>query len=182
MIAKNDKRVINGWAMYDWANSVYALTITTAIFPIYYKGIIEGANGDNVAFFGATFNGDALFAFVTSFGFIFLAFVSPILSAIADYSGKKKEFMQFFCYMGSISCALMFFFTKETFELSMILSEFALIGFAGSLVFYNAYLPEIATEDQFDIISAKGFSLGYIGSVLLLTINLIAEFLSQLIK
>ncbi len=162
------KKVINGWAMYDWANSVYNLVITTTFFPAYYAAVTGLANfPDGITFLGRRFVNTELKDYVLAFGFLVIAFLSPILSSIADYKGNKKNFMRFFCYLGSISCSLMFFFDKDHITLGLICFMFAGIGFYGSQVFYNSYLPEIAAENDRDRVSAKGFSLGYLGSVLL---------------
>lgn len=156
--------------MYDWANSVYALIITTAIFPIFY----EKTTSEEVVFFGKTFVNTELYSYVISFSFMLLVVLSPILSGMADYSGNKKKYLQFFCYLGALSCISLYFFDAEhALELSMLPVLLASIGFSGSLVFYNAYLPEIVTPDLQDNVSAKGFSLGYIGSSLLLIVCLV---------
>jgi UMF1 family MFS transporter len=156
------KKVITGWAMYDWANSSYSLIITSAIFPSYYTAIAP----KQFFFIWRTFDRDALASYTISFSFLLIAFISPILSSIADYQGNKKAFMKFFCYLGSAACIAMIFFTKEHIALGLICSMIATIGYCGSIVFYNAYLPEIADEADQDQVSAKGFALGYIGSVL----------------
>lgn len=157
--------------MYDWANSAYSLVITSTIFPIYYGSITGDA--PTVRLLGWEGNGSALFSYAVSFSFLLTALLSPLLTAVADYGGLKKRFMQTFAYMGSISCVLLYFFTGlDTLVLGIIAFVFAGVGYNGSLVFYNAYLPEIATPDRYDRISARGFSLGYIGSVLLLIFNL----------
>ncbi len=171
-IIKNQKKVINAWCMYDWANSVFALTITTAIFPPYFYSQAGAGEGKPVQFFGISVDNTVLYSYTLASAFILVALLNPILSAIADYSGKKKGFMKFFCYLGGLSCIGLYFFDHRTVELGVILFATGVIGFAGSLVFYNSFLPEIATEDRFDKVSAKGFSLGYIGSVLLLVVNL----------
>ena len=165
------KKVITGWAMYDWANSVYSLVITSTIFPAYYEGV---TSGKLVNFFGRTFKeSSALYSYAVAFSFLFIAIISPLMSSIADYKGSKKAFMQFFCYLGSISCCCMYFFTEDNVSLGIILFVIASIGFSGSIVFYNSYLPEIAAVEDQDRVSAKGFSLGYIGSVILLVLCLI---------
>lgn len=171
----NDSKTINAWCMYDWANSVYSLTITTAVFPSYFISVTSktGQEGSLVDFFGFQISNSVLYSYHLSFAFLLVALMNPFLSAIADYKGSKKKFMQFFCYLGALSCAGLFFFDGESIEYGVILSVLAGIGYAGSLVFYNAYLPEIATEDRVDQVSAKGYSLGYIGSVLLLIFNLL---------
>jgi UMF1 family MFS transporter len=156
------KKVINAWAMYDWANSSYSLIITSAIFPTYYTAVAP----EHVHLLGRTFERASLASYSIAFSFLIIAFVSPILSSMADYKGNKKSFMQFFCYLGSIACCAMFFFTKENIGLGLLCSVISSIGYCGSIVFYNAYLPEIAAEEDQDRVSAKGFALGYIGSVL----------------
>jgi UMF1 family MFS transporter len=165
------KKVINGWAMYDWANSVYSLVITSSIFPAYYEGV---TSGQSITFLGRVYNQpSALYNYAVAFSFLFVACLSPLLSSIADSFGNKKRFMQFFCIMGSLSCCAMYGFEKDNPQLGIVLFILASIGFGGSLVFYNAYLPEIAAVEDQDRVSAKGFALGYIGSVILLLFCLI---------
>ena len=164
------RKVINGWAMYDWANSVYNLVITTTFFPAYYAAVTSTSNKgfeNGVRFLGRTYVNTEIKDYILAFGFLFIAFLSPILSSIADYKGNKKNFMRFFCYLGAISCALMFYFDKDNVSLGLICFMFAGIGFYGSQVFYNSYLPEIAAEKDRDRISAKGYSFGYLGSVIM---------------
>ena len=165
---KNNPKVLRSWAMYDWANSVYSLTIVSAVFPAYYESVTDV----NVNFLGMNLKNTTLYSYALSFSFLIIAILSPMLSGIADSLGRKKAFMKFFTYLGALSCAAMFFFNETNLELGIATTVLASIGFAGSLVFYNAFLPEIATPDRFDSISAKGFSLGYMGSVILLIFNL----------
>lgn len=173
-----DKKVVRAWAMYDWANSVYPLVINTAIFPLYYKAVtasgLEGNAADNavVSFFGFELYNMALYSYAISVAYLIIASLSPVLSGIADYSGKKKSFLRFFCYLGSTSCILFYTFNESNLEWGILLVILACIGFSGSLPFYNAFLPEIAPRDQHDKVSAKGFSYGYTGSVILLVLNL----------
>ncbi len=170
----NNKRVINGWAMYDWANSVYSLVITSAIFPIYYNTVTTGTNGeDRIDFFGFEVINTVLYSYALSFSFLFVAVILPLLSGMADYSGNKKFFLKVFMYTGSLACIGLFFFTGGNVEWAIICSILASVGYSGGLVFYDAFLPEIASQDRFDQVSAKGYSLGYIGSVILLVINLV---------
>lgn len=169
----NDKRVINGWCMYDWANSVYSLVITSAIFPVYYQEVTATDFSDEVSFFGIQMANTVLYSYALSASFLITALILPLLSGMADYSGKKKTFMKGFVILGGLSCLGLFFFDGSNIELGIILSMMASIGYSGSLVFYDAFLPEIATPDRFDKISAKGYSLGYIGSVILLVVNLV---------
>ncbi|MEI7734275.1 MAG: MFS transporter [Ferruginibacter sp.] len=162
------KKVINGWAMYDWANSVYNLVITTTFFPAYYAAVTSLKNfPDGIYFLGRHFVNTELKDYVLAFGFLVIAALSPILSSIADYKGNKKNFMRFFCYLGAVSCSLLFFFDKNNVTFGLMSFMFAGIGFYGSQVFYNSYLPEIAAEEDMDRISAKGYTMGYIGSVLM---------------
>lgn len=169
----NKKKIQNAWAMYDWANSVYSLVITSTIFPIYFNSVTKSDDrGDLVSFFGIEVVNTVLYSYSISFSFLVIALVSPLLSGIADSGGKKLTFMKFFAYLGSLACVGLFFFDGDNLEFGIICAVLASIGYAGSIVFYNAFLPEIATEKEFDFLSAKGFSLGYIGSVILLVVNL----------
>jgi len=171
---KNDKKIINAWTSYDWSNSVYNLIVTTAIFPIYYSAATKEAfGGDLISFFGITIKNTVLYTYAISFSFLMIVILSPILSGVADYAGIKKRFMKFFTYLGSLACMSLFFFNGANVEFGIICAILASIGYAGSLVFYNGFLPEIATPDRMDRISAKGFAMGYIGSVILLILNLI---------
>ena len=170
---KNIPSLINAWCMYDWANSVHALVIVSSIFPVYFSATALSASGTpDVNFFGTQIKSSVLFSYTVSVSFLITALLVPICTAIADFTGKKKRFMQFFCYTGAVSCMLLYFFTKETLISGIFLFGLSLIGWSGSIVFYDSYLPEIATEDRFDKYSARGFSLGYLGSVLLLLFNL----------
>ena len=173
MFQKGDKKVINAWASYDWANSVYHLVITSTLFPIYYEAITNSGGINRVSFLGFSFLPDALYTYALSFAFLVIAAISPLLSGIADYSGSKKIFMKFFCYMGALACSFLYFFTASTLWIGITMVVFACIGYAGSIVFYNAYLPEIVDHKDQDHVSAKGFAYGYIGSSILLIINLI---------
>lgn len=162
------KKVINGWAMYDWANSVYNLVITTTFFPIYFLAVTKGIRNDNqVRFLGRDFVNSSLYDYVLGAAYLIIALLYPVLTSIADTRGNKKLFMQFFCYMGAIGCSALFFFKSDTLDLGIVAVMLAAMGWAGSLVFYNAYLPEIAAPEDRDRVSARGFSYGYIGSVLM---------------
>lgn len=181
MLEKNNKRLINAWASFDWSNSVYNLIVTTAIFPIYYLSTTEEAfGGDMVQYFGFSVKNSVLYSYAIAFSFLVIVFLAPVLSGIADYSGKKKRFMQFFTYLGSLSCIGLYFFTGENIEFGIACSILASIGFAGSLVFYNGFLPEVATKDRMDRVSARGFAMGYVGSVILLIVNLVLYLKSDL--
>ncbi len=157
--------------MYDWANSVYTLVITSAIFPIFYNSLFEKSD-PYVNFFGISFKNSALISFVTAAAFLLVAVLSPVMSGIADYTGNKKSFLKFFCYLGAISCIGLYWFDLSMIYPGILCYFFGLIGFWASLVFYNSYLPDIAHKSQQDAVSARGFSMGYIGSTILLVINL----------
>ena len=169
---KGSKKVLNAWAFYDWANSVYSLTIVSAVFPLFLGSYLDANGIEKITIFGGEIAHTALMSYVTALGFLMVAIISPILSGIADYKGNKKFFLRLFCYLGSFCCMGLFFFDIDSIYLSLFFFMFALIGFWASLVFYNSYLPDIAHKEQQDSISAKGYSLGYIGSVILLLINL----------
>ena len=169
-LEKGEKKLINAWAFYDWANSVYPLVISSTIFPIYFTAL--SSETKTIAFLGFDFKNTALISFVTAMAFIIVALNSPLLSGIADYIGNKKRFMKIFVYTGSLSCIGLYWFDLQNIYVGMTFYFFALIGFWASLVFYNSYLPDIAYPEQQDKASARGFSMGYFGSVLLLIFNL----------
>jgi UMF1 family MFS transporter len=166
------KKVINAWAMYDWANSVYNLVITATIFPAYYESMTgdgnEATSPDRIIFFGRSFINTSLYNYALGVAFLIVALVSPLLSSIADSKGNKKSFLFFFCTMGSLGCSCLFFFNDKT-DLGVALAcmIIACVGYWGSLVFYNSFLPEIAAPEDRDKVSAKGFARGYVGSVIL---------------
>jgi MFS transporter, UMF1 family len=175
-LEKGNKKLLNAWAFYDWANSVYSLVISTAVFPIYYSSMtasFANIEGD-ITFLGTQWNPTTLYDYTLSFSFLVVAFISPILSGIADYTGNKLKFLKFFCLLGSLSVMSLFFFKDEsTLWIALLFTITASIGFWGSIVFYNAYLPEIAYPEQQDNVSAKGFIYGYTGSVILMILSLI---------
>ena len=169
-LKKGSKKLINAWAFYDWANSVYPLVISSAIFPIYYGSLFSDNN--LISFFQYEIKNTAMISFVTASAFLIVAIISPLLSGIADYIGNKKRFMKIFVYIGSTSCIGLYLFELDTIYLGFFIYFLGLIGYWSSLVFYNSYLPDIAFNDQQDRVSALGFSVGYVGSVLLLLSNL----------
>ena len=193
---KNDPKIIRAWTFYDWANSVYPLVISSAVFPIFYESKTSvKENGvtiyDQISFFGLHFKNTEFYAYLVSVSYILVALLAPILSGVADYSGNKKRFLQFFCVLGSFSSALLFYFRPEhsatpntPVELGYTILPlfFASIGYWGSMVYYNAYLPEIADPEHHDRISARGFSMGYAGGALLLIIILILTQFTGLIS
>ena len=175
-LKKGSKKLINAWAFYDWANSVYPLVISTAVFPIYYTSMANSfANTEgDISFLGTHWNPTTLYDYTLALSFLIVAFCSPILSGIADYTGNKLKFLKGFCLMGSLSVMGLYFFDgSSTLWVALLCTIFASIGFLGSSVFYNAYFPDVAFPEQQDKVSAKGFMYGYFGSVLLLVFSLI---------
>lgn len=171
-IVKGDRRVIRAWTMYDWANSSYSLTITSAVFPMFYVAITQAFGEENfLERYGVP--SASLYSYALSAGFLLVALVVPLLSGIADHRGNKLNYLKLFCYVGAASCAGLFFFSVEHVWISMACIVLACAGFSGSLVFYDAYLPEIAEKKDHDRISARGYTMGYIGSVILLVLNLL---------
>nr|WP_297785962.1 MFS transporter [uncultured Allomuricauda sp.] len=180
---KGSKKLLNAWAFYDWANSVYSLVISSAIFPLFYGLLFRTAGIEEVNIFGGEIARAPLISYVTSLAFVFIAIVTPLVSGVADYLGNKKVFLKFFCYLGAISCIGLYWFSLEHIYFGLACYFFGLVGFWVSFAINNSYLPDIAFPEQQDRISAKGFSLGYIGSVILLSLNLgMIMFLSPWIK
>ncbi|MEM8845556.1 MAG: MFS transporter [Bacteroidota bacterium] len=169
---KGSKKLLNAWAFYDWANSVYSLVISSAVFPIFYGALFRAAEIEKVTIFGGEIARAPLISYVTSLAFVFIAIVTPLVSGIADYTGNKKVFLKFFCYLGAASCIGLYWFSLENIYFGLICYFFGLVGFWVSFAINNSYLPDIAYPEQQDGISAKGFSLGYVGSVILLIFNL----------
>lgn len=173
IFTKDDPKVINAWCSYDWANSVYNLIITSAIFPFYYTDVTKGERGDGmISFLGYTLPNSALYGYAISFSFLVIVALSPVLSGIADYGGTKKRFMRFFTFLGAFSCIGLYGFEGPNLYWGLGCAVMASVGYAGSLVFYNAFLHEIASSEQVDRVSARGFSMGYLGSVILLIVCL----------
>ncbi|MDC6389978.1 MFS transporter [Maribacter sp. PR1] len=172
LVLKGSKKLLNAWAFYDWANSVYSLVISSAVFPIFYGALFRVAEIDKVTIFGGEIARAPLISYTTSLAFVFIALITPLISGIADYLGNKKVFMQFFCYLGGVSCIGLYWFSLEHIYFGLICYFFGLVGFWVSFAINNSYLPDVAYPEQQDAVSAKGFSLGYIGSVLLLIVNL----------
>lgn len=171
----NDPRTIRAWCMYDWANSVYSLVITSAIFPVYYKAVaVTDDKSSMITFMGYRMENSVLYSYALSLSFLIVALILPLLSGVADYTGRKKLFMKIFVFLGSFSCMGLFFFKGiDTLTLGIVFSITASIGYSGSLVFYDAFLPEIVTQDRYDMTSARGYSMGYYGSVILMVICIV---------
>lgn len=171
---KNNPKILTAWTMYDWANSVHSLTITSAIFPIYFPlaAIMLPSQSTKLDFLGFQLENTVVYSYALSLGFLILAFSVPLVSAISDFTGKKKLFMKMYCYLGAFSCMALYFFKEGDYYLGTFAFLLSVVGWGGSVVFYNSYIPEIATEDKFDSLSARGFSMGYVGSVILLIQNL----------
>lgn len=169
-----DTKATKAWVFYDWANSVYSLVISTALFPIYYSNVTMTGDSDKVMFLGMEFTNTVLYSYALSFSFLLVVLLSPVLSGIADLSSRKKEFLKQFCYMGASAVGILFFFEGvDTLWIGIIGTVVASVGFWGSQVFYNAYLPEIVPKADQDRISGKGFAMGYLGSSILLILMLL---------
>ena len=172
-IVKGDKRIVRGWVMYDWANSVYQLTIASAIFPIYYNTITRTGTDFTVSFFGRSVINTVLYSWAIAVAYLLVAIMSPLFSSMADYTGRRKGFMRAFTLIGATACGALFFFDKNHIELGIIAFSLGTIGYGGSIVFYNSFLPVIAEPEDQDRISARGYSMGYLGGVVLLLFNLL---------
>jgi len=172
-IVKGDKRIVNGWVMYDWANSVYQLTIASAIFPIYYNTVTRTGNDFTVSFFGFHVINTVLYSWAIAAAYLLVAIMSPLFSSMADYTGRRKGFMRAFTLIGAIACGALFFFDRNHIELGIIAFALGTVGYGGSIVFYNSFLPVIAEPEDQDRISARGYSMGYLGGVVLLLFNLL---------
>ena len=167
------KKIKSGWAFYDWANSAFMLVVTAVIFlPLLYEGE-TAAMGGKIIVLGYEFANTPLINYISAFIFILVCILSPILSGVADYTGNKKFFLKLFCYLGSIACIGLFFFDVHNPVFGLLCYIFANLGYWGSLVFYNSYLADIAPSEEHDSLSAKGFSLGFIGGIVLLIISLV---------
>jgi len=174
MQKKDDPRTIHAWCMYDWANSAYMLVISSTLFPVYYNSATRSAfNGDMVDFLGWRVSNTVLYSYSLSFAFLLAALLSPLLAGIADYGRYRKPMMRFFTYIGALGCIGLFFFEGDNIVWGILCNVLACFGYTSSLVFYNAYLPEIVRRDRLDSVSARGFAYGYTGGVVLLVINLL---------
>jgi len=173
VIQKGDSKVVNAWVMYDWANSAYQLTIASAIFPIYYNNVTRHGNDFMVSFFGHQVVNTALYSWAIATAYLIVAIGSPFFSSIADYTGRRKGFMRTFTIIGASGCGMLFFFDANHIGLGIIAFTLATFGYGGSIVFYNSFLPVIAKAEDQDRISARGYSMGYLGGVILLLFNLL---------
>ena len=170
----NNPQTVRAWYMYDWANSVYSLVISSAIFPVYFKAVTTTTESDMVRFLGFSIQNSNLYSYALSFSFLIVAAIIPLLSGMADYSGNKKNYMKFFVWLGALSCMGLFFFKDvDTLWLGILFSITASVGYSASLVFYDAFLPEIVSQDRYDATSARGYSMGYYGSVLMMVLCLV---------
>lgn len=170
----NDPRTIRAWTYYDWANSVYSLVIVSSIFPVYYGEVTASADGRNmVNFLGIHISSSVLWSYAIAFSYVVVTPLLPVLSGIADYTGNKKGFMRFFTFLGGAACAGLYFFEASTLVWGIFCMVLASIGYSGSVVFYDAYLPEIVSNDRADAVSARGYIMGYLGSVILMITSLV---------
>jgi len=172
-LVQGDPKVIRGWVLYDWANSVYQLTIASAIFPIYYNQITRTGSDFTVHFFGLPIINTVLYSWAIAAAYLIVGLFSPLFASVADYTGRRKSFMKAFTWLGALSCATLFFFDKSNIELGIIAFTLGTIGYGGSIVFYNSFLPVIAAPEDQDRVSARGYAMGYLGGVVLLLMNLV---------
>jgi len=172
-ILKGDPKVVKAWVMYDWANSVYQLTISSTIFPIYYNTVTRHGDDFMVSFFGWKVVNTVLYSWAIAAAYLVVAIGSPLFSSIADYTGRRKGFMRAFTWIGAVSCGALYFFDPGHIELGVIAFTLGTVGYGGSIVFYNSFLPVIAEPKDQDNISARGYSMGYLGGVILLLFNLL---------
>jgi UMF1 family MFS transporter len=169
----NSPKVIKAWCSYDIANSAYILSVNTVLYPIFYQQVTQKAFGSEIIpFMGLNIKNTVLYEYAIALGYLIVILLTLSLSGIADMGGYRKRFMQFFTILGSFACIGLFGFTGANVGLGLLLPMLAVLGFAGSLVYYNSFLPIIATPDRHDRISAMGFSYGYAGSMLLLIFNI----------
>jgi len=173
VIEKGDPKVVRAWVMYDWSNSVYQLTIASAIFPIYYNTVTRHGTDFMVSFFGYKVVNTALYSWAIAAAYLLVAIGSPLFSSMADYTGRRKGFMRAFTIIGAVGCGMLFFFDANHIELGVISFALGTLGYGGSIVFYNSFLPVIAKPEDQDRISARGYSMGYLGGVILLLFNLL---------
>lgn len=171
-LLRGNKKLLNAWAFYDWANSVYSLVITSAVFPLYYGALFRASGVEKVNVFGGEIARAPLISYTTAAAFVCISLLTPFIAGIADYLGNKKLFMKAFCYLGGLSCIGLYWFSMEHIHLGLLFYFLGLVGFWVSFAINNSYLPDVAFPRQQDAISAKGFSLGYVGSVILLLFNL----------
>lgn len=166
-IKKNDKKLIRSWAMFDWANSAYNLVITSTIFPIYYITITSSkyTGKETVSFFGLEIINTVLSNYALAFAYLVMVILLPFLSSFADANGKKLQVMKVFTYIGAFACMGLFFFKLDTLEWGILCFTLAAMGYVGGVAINNSYLPVIASPDQQDRVSAKGFAFGYVGCV-----------------
>ncbi|MFM2359335.1 MAG: hypothetical protein RLY16_1328 [Bacteroidota bacterium] len=172
--------------MFDWANSVYNLVITSTIFPAYFESITGDHNSattdDKIVFLGREFVNTSLYDYALGVALLIVALSLPILSSIADSRGNKKKFMAFYLTLGSLACSALWFFTdNQSINLGIGMMMLACVGFWSSYVFSNSYLPEIAAPEDRDRVSAKGFAMGYVGSVILQVICFVFIFNPELL-
>jgi len=171
-IVQGDKKVIRAWVMYDWSNSVFQLTVLSVVFPTFYINMTTSGGSSMVSFFGIDIINSVLYSWAIASAYLIVAIFTPFFSSIADYTGRRRGFMRFFTLLGAISCGMLFFFSRSNLEFGIIAFVLATVGYCGSIVFYNSFLPVIAPPQDQDRISANGFAMGYLGGVILLLINL----------
>lgn len=158
---KNDKKIIFGWCMYDWANSAYGTTVVAALLQIYFARAVVGEAGVSIA--GQTFSATALWGYMLGASALVVFLCAPVLGAIADFSAAKKKFLVGFAYTGSLFATLLYFCTAGDVGLTILLFVGSQVCFVAANVFYDAFLPQIATPERLDAVSSRGYAFGYVG-------------------
>lgn len=160
----SQRLAVFGWMMYDWANSAFGTTIMAAVLPVYFSRVAADSLAPNIA--------TAYWGYTNAFALLVIALLSPVLGALADFTGAKKRFLMLFVGVGVAGSALLYFVQSGDWLVASLFFILGNIGFSGSLVFYDALLPHIAPQDRIDQVSARGYAFGYVGGGTLLAINL----------
>ena len=169
-VTLNNPKILRAWTYFDCANSAHSLVIGVAVFPPFFEAVAP----KTIHFMGWDIPNSSMLAYALTISYLFIALTQPILSGIADYGGKRKTFMQFFTVLGALACISMFWMDNpDAWQVGFWAYIVSMIGYAGGVVFNNSFMPLIATPDKFDRLSARGFTLGYIGGTVLLIVNLI---------
>ncbi|WP_419660816.1 putative major facilitator family transporter [Desulfosarcina variabilis str. Montpellier] len=159
------KKAVWGWAMYDWANSAFAVTIMSGFFPVFFKQYWSAGVDVNLS--------TARLGVGNAVAGMLVALAAPVLGAVADRGSARKRFLAFFAYLGVVSSLSLFFVGQGQWILAATVYVLGVIGFSGSIVFYDAMLPVVADENEVDVVSSLGYSMGYLGGGLLFLINVL---------